>query len=80
MQFLDPGSPNLRSIVRAGDRLMWGQGAAEPLLLTRALMAQRESIGAIDAFIGTTWADALQVGHADTVRFSSYCGAGPALL
>ncbi|RZJ15944.1 MAG: acetyl-CoA hydrolase/transferase family protein [Haliea sp.] len=55
---------------------MWGQAAAEPVVLTRALMAQRAAIGPLSAFIGISWSDAVQAAHADTVSFTSYCGGG----
>jgi acetyl-CoA hydrolase len=76
MHTLDPSRLDFRSLIRPGDRVLWGQGAAEPVLLTRALMAQRHDIGPLHAFIGATWADSLQPGHADAVRFTSYCGSG----
>lgn len=76
MQLLDPHLLDMSALVRPGETVMWGQGAAEPLLLTRALMAQRRSIGAFRAFIGMTWADTLLPEHADCASFMSYCGAG----
>jgi acyl-CoA hydrolase len=73
---LDPADPALAGIVRSGDLVMWGQATAEPVPLTRALMAQRAAIGRFSAFIGISWSDAVQVAHADCVSFTSYCGAG----
>ena len=73
---LNPKSMDLAAIVRAGDTVMWGQAAAEPLPLTRALMAQRHDIGRINVFLGATYSDTLKPEHADCVGFSSYCGAG----
>lgn len=64
------------TIVRPGDRVMWGQGAAEPTPLVRALMASRARIGRFEAFIGTTWTDSLSAQYADFVDYVSYCGAG----
>jgi acyl-CoA hydrolase len=72
---LDAANPQLAGIVRAGDMVMWGQAAAEPVPLTRALMAQRAAIGNLRAFVGITWSDAVQVAHADHVSFLAY-GAG----
>ena len=62
--------------VRPGDRVMWGQGGAEPVLLTSALMAQRHAIGGVKGFLGATWSDNVQPGQSDCVRFGAYCGAG----
>lgn len=63
--------------VRAGDLVAWGQCGAEPCTLTAGLMAQRATIGGrFRVFVGTTWSDALDPAHADTVDFVSYCAAG----
>ncbi|QJW84154.1 acetyl-CoA hydrolase [Ramlibacter terrae] len=76
MTELDPADLQLAGIVRAGDRVMWGRACAEPLALTRALMAQRAAIGRFSAFIGISLADTVQPAHADGVDFVSYCGGG----
>jgi acyl-CoA hydrolase len=61
--------------VRPGDTVAWGQAAAEPLPLTRALMTQRHAVGGRFAvFIGATWSDTLRPEFADAVDFRSYCG------
>src|SRR5260221_12658428 len=67
---------DLTSYIRAGDAVMWGQAAAEPLALTRALMQQRDRLGPLEVFIGATWSDSADPAFADRVRFRSYCGAG----
>ena len=66
----------LGGIIRPGDGVIWGQGSAEPLPLTRALMAQRHAIGNFSVFLGVTFSDTLQEEHADCIRFSAYCGTG----
>jgi acetyl-CoA hydrolase len=63
-------------IIRPGDSVMWGQGSAEPLPLTQALMAQRRSIGNFSVFLGVTFSDTLKPEHADCIRFFGYCGTG----
>jgi len=73
----DPGRLDIAAVVRPGDRVAWGQGAAEPLPLTRALMAQRHRVGGrFGVFVGATWSDTLDPSHSDVVDFQSYCGAG----
>ena len=64
------------AIVRAGDTVMWGQADAEPLPLTRALMAQRHAIGKFNAFLGITYSDTIKPEYADCIRFSGYAGSG----
>lgn len=64
------------ALVRAGDLVCWGQAAAEPLPLTRLLMAQRERIGRFSAFIGIGLGDTPDPAFTDCVRFQSFCGTG----
>lgn len=59
--------------IRRGDGVMWGQTAAEPVLLTTNLMQQRHSIGGFEAFVGATWSRSTAQEYADVVQFSSYC-------
>jgi acyl-CoA hydrolase len=64
------------SWLKPGDTVAWGQCSAEPVTLTRRLMAQRHAIGGRFAvFIGATWSDTLDPQYADAVDFRSYCGA-----
>jgi len=76
MKVLELEALEFAACVKPGDRIAWGQAGAEPLALTRALMAQRAAIGRFSAFIGITWSDMVNPDHADHVRFTSYCGAG----
>ena len=64
------------ALVRPGDQVVWGQGGAEPRALTERLMAQRETIGNLRAFVGLSLSDAVSPAHAAQVQFQSYCGAG----
>lgn len=63
------------ALIQPGDRVVWGQGGAEPVALTTRLMAQREGIGRFSAFVGMSLADSVAPAHAGQVRFQSYCGA-----
>lgn len=73
---LELNALDLAAIVRPGDTVMWGQANAEPLPLSRALMAQRHAIGNFNVFLGITYSDTLQAEYADCIRFSAYCGSG----
>ncbi|VTU25457.1 Succinyl-CoA:coenzyme A transferase [Variovorax sp. PBS-H4] len=65
------------ALLRPGDRVAWGQAAAEPVPLTRALMQQRHRIGGrFSVFMGATWSDTLDPTFADVVDFQAYCGSG----
>lgn len=64
------------ALIRPGSMVCWGQASAEPLLLTRGLMAQRAAIGRFDAFVGIGWSETADPAFADCVRFHSYCATG----
>lgn len=64
------------ALVKAGDLVCWGQATAEPLPLTRLLMAQRDRIDGFAAFIGISLSDIPDPAYTDKVRFLSFCGTG----
>lgn len=64
------------ALVKPGDRVLWGQACAEPVTLTRHLLAQRERVGQFAVFLGIPASDSVQAHHADYINFSSYCGTG----
>lgn len=68
----DIADVDLAKFIRPGDHLVWGQGTAEPLPLTRAVAEQRHAIGPISVFVGVTFTDTLRPEHADKIRVSSY--------
>ena len=74
--YLVQESFDLATWVREGDTVLWGQANAEPLPLTRALMAQRERIGRFRVVLGIASSDACRAEHADYVEFVSYGGSG----
>jgi acetyl-CoA hydrolase len=76
MRIIDPATADLAEFVRPGDTVAWGQGAAEPLALTRALAAQRRALGRIRVFMGIGASDTFAPEHADHIDFLSYCGSG----
>lgn len=68
--------PDLTPYLRKGDTVIWGQATAEPLTLTRALVAQRAHFARLNLFLGIDLSGTLRPEHADHFRFMSYCGAG----
>ena len=62
--------------VRPGDTVMWGQAAAEPVSLVRALADQRHRFQRTRAILGVGHCGVLQPGHADAIEFLAYCGSG----
>lgn len=76
MKILDATALDLAEFVRPGETVAWGQGAAEPLSLTRALAAQGSRLGGIRAFMGIGACDTFAPEHAEHIEFLSYCGSG----
>jgi acyl-CoA hydrolase len=74
----DIGSVDFATIVRPGDRVLVGQGAAEPLTLTRQLVAQKDRIGPFEIFLGPLYSDTFAAERTTGIRFSSYGAIGRA--
>ena len=70
------GDPDYAQWLRPGDTVLWGQANAEPLTLTRALVAQRHALGRLRLVLGIDRAGTVLPEHADSFDFVSYCGTG----
>lgn len=68
--------PDLSPWIRPGDTVIWGQANAEPLALTRALVAQRHQLGRLRVFCGIDTSGTLQAEHADAFDFIGYTASG----
>jgi acetyl-CoA hydrolase len=68
------GELDFAAWLRAGDTVLWGQATAEPLTLTRALVAQRSRLPRVTLLLGIDCAGTFLPEHADAFRFVSYCG------
>ena len=69
----------LHELLREGDTLWWGQATAEPLTLTRVLVAQRRRLargGRLAAFVGIGNSDTLRPEQADVIDFFGYSAGG----
>jgi len=67
---------NFSAWLQPGDTVIWGQAHAEPLTLTRALMAQRHSLPRLRLLLGIPSSDTVRPEHGDAFDFVSYCGTG----
>lgn len=76
MQVIDAKALDLRSIIRPGDTILWGQACGEPLTLTEALIAQRADLGGVTAFLGSGFSNTLKPEYADHIRFVGVGAAG----
>lgn len=75
------GGIDLAGLVRPGDCVVVGQGSAEPLTLTEALIAQREAVGPVDVFLGAVFSATFAPAATEGLTFSGYgaIGGGAAL-
>ena len=67
---------DLGRYLRPGDRVVWGQGCAEPQTLTGLLAGQRHRLGGITCFVGLPAAGVIRPEHTDALAIESYCGTG----
>lgn len=73
---LRPDELDLARIVRAGDLVTFGQGCAEPLTLTRRLLAARERIGGFGCFLGVGVSETFAPERCAGIGFTSYGAIG----
>jgi acyl-CoA hydrolase len=73
---LRPEELELARFIRPGDTVVWAQGAAEPLTLSEAVVAQRHTIGPITLFLGPGYSETLQPEHADRLTFLGMSAVG----
>ena len=69
---------DLARLIGPGDTIVVGQGTAEPLALTTALVRQRHAIGRVGVFLGAAFSDTFAPESADTLAFTSYAALGKA--
>jgi len=79
---------DLSRYLRPGDRVVWGQGCAEPQTLTELLVAQRHRLGGVTCFVGLPAAEVIRPEHTGqhagqhtgqhrgALVLESYCGTG----
>lgn len=73
---LSPDAIDFSSLVRSGDVVVCGQLTAEPLTLTRRLMAQRGAIGPFTCFLGGSFSDTFSPERSAGTSFQSYGAIG----
>lgn len=69
---------DLSALIREGDRVLVGQGTAEPLTLTRSFMRQAERLPSCNLFIGPTYSDTFSDTAPAHIAFESYGAIGAA--
>ena len=71
---------DLRQLLRAGDRIVFGQACGEPTTLVEALIEQGRHIGGLSAFIATSFSGLFTPETAPSFRLSSMGAIGAAAL
>src|SRR5690606_885658 len=66
------------SLVGGGDRILIGQGTAEPLTLTRRLMQQAHALPPCRVFVGPLYSDTFRPDAPAHISFESYGAIGRA--
>ncbi|TDR93319.1 acetyl-CoA hydrolase/transferase family protein [Enterovirga rhinocerotis] len=69
-------SVDFAGLIRPGDLVLCGQGTAEPLTLTRRLVAQKDAIGPFTCFLGATFSDTFAPERSAGIAFRSYGAIG----
>ncbi|MGO8918050.1 MAG: acetyl-CoA hydrolase/transferase family protein [Stellaceae bacterium] len=67
---------DLARYIRRGDTIVIGQGCAEALTLSEALLRAREAIGQAHLFLGPAFAGSFRPEHGDHLRFLGYAASG----
>lgn len=67
---------DLAGIVRSGDHIVWGQACGEPTTLIETLIAQRDRLGGVAAFAGSSFSGLLTPEITDHIRLSSMGAIG----
>jgi acyl-CoA hydrolase len=67
---------DLSAILRAGDRIVWGQACGEPTTLVEALISQADRIGGVSAFAATSFSGLLTAQAAEKINLSSMGAIG----
>lgn len=76
MQLVPAEALRLGALVRAGDHVMWGEGAGEPPTLARMLIESAGEIGPLTLFLGFGNSRALAGDPPASIRFRSYGALG----
>lgn len=79
METLDEQNFDIARFIRPGDRVVCGQGTAEPLTLTEALVSQAGAIGPLSLFLGVGFSQSFGADAPENIAFSSYGAMGTTL-
>ena len=73
---IEPGQLDLQRFIRAGDGIVMSQATGEPQTLTETLVQQRNALGGVSVFIGSsTFSGTFTAANCDGLKLASYGGA-----
>lgn len=76
MKRVDVAQLDLREWIRPGDGIVMGQGTAEPLTLTEALVRQRRELGGVRVYLAAMFSNTFQPEACDGLQISGMGGVG----
>jgi len=76
---LNVADVDLASLIRPGDRVVCGQGSAEPRTLTQALVTAHARLPDVEIFLGAVYSDAFDLERTQGLRFVAYGTIGRTL-
>ena len=76
MRRVDAAQLDLREWIRSGDGIVMGQGTAEPLTLTEALVAQRAGLGGVRLFLAAMFSSTFRPDACDGFEVYGMGGVG----
>ncbi|MDP2005416.1 MAG: acetyl-CoA hydrolase/transferase C-terminal domain-containing protein [Rubrivivax sp.] len=76
MKRFDAAQLDLREWIRPGDGIVLGQGTAEPLTLTEALVRQRRELGGVRVYLAAMFSDTFMPDRCDGLQLTGMGGVG----
>jgi acyl-CoA hydrolase len=76
MKVVDAAQLDLREWIRPGDGIVLGQGTAEPLTLTEALVRQRLELGGVRVYLAAMFSDTFMPDRCDGLQLTGMGGVG----
>ncbi len=76
MRIVDAAQLDLREWIRPGDGIVIGQGTAEPLTLTEALVRQRRELGGVRVYLAAMFSDTFRPEACDGLQITGMGGVG----
>ncbi|MBV7408540.1 acetyl-CoA hydrolase/transferase family protein [Maritimibacter sp. DP1N21-5] len=67
---------NFPDLLREGDRIIWTQGAGEPVSTIERLLSQLDDVPPVEVFLGASYSGLIRPEHAGRIRFTGMGAVG----